>query len=149
MSIIIWAGQFLAAAGDFAHIGALLGGTLGSIYFMGLLIKRSDLSIKDIFNYENGGMNIKTALFPYIILIGSVLLFQIPFISNYLPDIELAFSFPGFTTGLGYAVEAEEAFSPIALFGHPIFFLIISSLSGGILFYIKGHLKPEGVKKNL
>lgn len=147
MSIIMWAGQFIAAAGDFAHIGALLGGTLGSIYFMAILIKRSDLSIKDILGYENGGMNIKTALFPYIVLIGSVLLFQIPFINNSLPDINLTFSFPGFTTGLGYLVEAEESFSPIALFGHPIFFLIISSLSGGLLYYIKGHLSFAGIKK--
>ncbi|MFW5873732.1 MAG: L-lactate permease, partial [Bacillota bacterium] len=147
MSIIMWSGQFMAAAGDFAHIGALLGGTVGSIYFMVILIKGSDLSIKDIINYENGGMNIKTAVFPYIILIGSVLLFQVPFISNSLPDIKLSFSFPGFTTGLGYLVEAEESFSPIALFGHPIFFLVMSSLAGGLVYYIKGHLQLPGIKK--
>jgi len=145
----MWAGQLIAAAGDFAHIGALLGGTLGSIYFMTILIRGSDLSIRDIFNYENGGMNIKTALFPYIVLIGSVLLFQVPFISNNLPDINLTFSFPGFTTGLGYAVEAEESFSPIALFGHPIFFLVISSLTGGLLYYTKGHLRFPGIKRFL
>ena len=97
--------------------------------------------------FENGGMNIKVAIFPYVLLIVSVLLFQVPFISNIFPDISISLSFPEFTTDLGYYVQAEETFSPINIFSHPIFFLLISSIAGSILYYIKDHLNNEKLKK--
>ncbi|MFW6016491.1 MAG: L-lactate permease [bacterium] len=146
MSILMWTGQLIAAAGNFAHVGALLGGTLGSIYLIIILIKQSDLSFINILNFRRENISIITALFPYIVLISIVFLFQFPFINNLLPDLRITFSFPGFTTGLGYYVEAEESFSSIEIFGHPGFFLVISSLLGGFFYYKRKLLSFSRIK---
>ncbi len=146
MSIFMSSGQLIAAAGDFAHIGALLGGTLGSIYFIFIIIKNSNLSVINILKFKKDGISVIAALFPYITLIIAVFLFQLPFVDNILPDLEIAFSFPEFTTGLGYYVEAEESFSSIEIFGHPGFFLAVSSLLGGVFYYKKNLLSINNIK---
>ena len=149
MSILMALAQLGAAVGDFAHIGSLLGGLVGSIFFLVVLLKQSDFSIRDVLYFKNEDMSILTALFPYVILIGSVLLFQVPIIKNLLPELKLSVSFPGFTTALGYEVAAEKAYSPINLFSHPIFFLILSSTLGGVLFFHNQFLSKSKFTKIL
>jgi lactate permease len=139
--------QLGAAAGNFAHIGSLLAGLAGSIYFLTILIRNSDLSFKEALFYKNERMSLLTAVFPYIVLIASVLIFQLPMIKSLLPDLSFSLSFPGFTTDLGYSVAAEEGYSPISLFSHPIFFLLLASLSGGTLYFYKEQLTKNKVAK--
>ncbi len=147
MSILMSAFQLGAAAGNFAHIGSLLAGLAGSIYFLIILIRNSDLSFKEAVFYKNEKMSLLTAIFPYIVLISSVLIFQIPFIKNLLPNISYSLSFPGFTTELGYQVAAEESYSPISLFSHPIFFLLLASISGGAIYFYKKQLTRNKILK--
>lgn len=147
MGILMGSAQLGAAAGGFAHIGALLGGLTGSIFFLVIMFMNSSMTISRLVRFKDGGMSIATALLPYIVLIGTVLVSQVPTVKSLLPDWQLAFSFPGFTTGLGYEVAAERSFSPIKLFSHPIFFLALASFTGSILFYWKQHLDGDRFKQ--
>ncbi len=144
VSLLIGTAQLIAAAGNFAHIGSLMGGLVGSISLLIILFKKSSISLKELNKIQTSKMHITHAFLPYVILIGTVIVFQFPFITNNLPNIQLDFSFPGFTTGLGYRVLAEESFSPIKLFSHPIFFLVLSSLVGIIIYY-----KNDNIKTNM
>jgi len=134
--------QLAAARFGFPHIGALLGGLMGSALFMVILIYKTDDSIRP----AEKGIPLKAALIPYIVLISTVLITQIPYIANILPDWELAFSFPGYTTGLGFEVEAEANFSPIGLFSHPFFFLVLASLVGFFYYARNRYLTFENIK---
>ncbi|MGM0602160.1 MAG: L-lactate permease [Bacillota bacterium] len=145
MSLLMSSAQLGAAAGDFAHVGSLMAGLVGSTYFLFILFKNSEMSFEDFTSFKDGGMSLTTALFPYSVLIGSVLIFQLPFIKNILPDISFAFSFPAFTTGLGYEVAEEINYSGIHLFSHPIFFLLLASISGGLMYASKNQFKKEYV----
>ena len=136
-----------AAFGGFAHIATLLAGTIGSIYFMIILIKNSDFNLKEAIFYQSNKMTVLTALAPYFILIGFILIFQLSPLSNVLPDYNLSFSFPGFTTGLGHQVAGEPAYATIELFNHPIFYLLLSSSLGIIVYSIKGYLSIDKLKE--
>ncbi|MGM0419667.1 MAG: L-lactate permease [Bacillota bacterium] len=149
MSILMGLAQLGAAAGGFAHVGSLLGGLVGTSFFLIVLVKNVDTSLKEYWRYKAEDMYLLSALLPYAILIGTVLLFQLPFIQSILPDLSLDFSFPGFTTGLGYEVEAEPSFSPIVFFSHPIFFLLLASTAGGALYARRGHLTRSRFKEVL
>jgi len=146
VSILISFAQLIAAAGNFAHIGSLMGGLVGSLSLLIILFKKSSLSLEEFKTIKTSKMHVTYAFLPYVVLIGTVILFQFPFIINNLPKIQLDFSFPGFTTGLGYQVVAEQSFSPIKLFSHPIFFLVISSLIGIIIYYKNNNLKSSMLK---
>lgn len=138
--------QLISAYGDFAQIGSLLAGFAGSLYFLIILIVNSGLSFKESIFFRDKNMTLLTAIFPYAILIVSVLFFQIPTIKNFIPETSISLSFPGYTTGLGYNVSAEQSYSPIALFSHPIFFLLLSSFSGVILYLSKNLLNLKKLK---
>ncbi|MGI6357535.1 MAG: L-lactate permease [Bacillota bacterium] len=75
-------------------------------------------------------LNLGQAVLPYGAIIGLSLLFQI----LKLGSISLAFRFPGFTTALGYAVKAENAYSRIKLFGHPAPVILISALAAFLVY---------------
>ncbi len=146
MTVLMSLAKVGAAIGGFAHIATLLAGTIGSIYFMIILIKNSKLNLKEAFFYETNQMTILTALAPYLILIGSILTFQLSPLSNFLPDYNLSFSFPGFTTGLGHQVASEPAYATIELFNHPVFYLLLSSSLGIIIYIFKGNLNKIKLK---
>lgn len=147
VGLLIGSAQLAAAAGGFAHIGALMGGIVGTVSLLFILFKKTDLTFKDIKNIKTDDMPIGKALLPYAVLIGSVLLFQIPLIKNFLPQLQLDFSFPGFTTNLGYQVSPEQSYSPIKLFSHPIFFLGLSSLIGLYIYIKNKYLSYQKLKK--
>ncbi len=142
MGFMLWAAAFLG----FPHIGSLLAGMSGSALFLVILLYRTEHDSKDAQNIS-GVMPLKHALFPYFLLIISVLIAQIPPVAEFLPEWELAFSFPGYTTGLGFEVSSEPNFSPIGFFTHPFFFLILASTAGIILYSSKKFLRPGEIKE--
>ena len=131
MGLTLWVAAFLG----FPHIGSLLAGMTGSALFLLLLLYHTGPE-KAVDCDASQVMPLKYALFPYLVLILSVLIAQVPPLAVFLPDWELAFSFPGYTTGLGFAVGAETNFSPIGFFTHPFFFLVLSA-GVGLLLYRK------------
>ncbi len=142
ISIVMGAVMLAAARFNFPHIGSLLAGLSGSILFLLILLGRTGEKLK----MPGRVMTLQEALFPYVLLIISVLLAQLPPVAEILPGWELALSFPGFTTGLGFQVSPEPNFSPIGLFSHPFFFLLISSGAGFIFYLFRDHLNPGEVK---
>ena len=79
--------------------------------------------------YANS-LNLGQAVLPYGVIIVLSLFFQV----LKMDKISLAFKFPHFTTALGYAVNAEKAYSKIRLFGHPAPVIAVAALAG-ILVY--------------
>lgn len=77
-----------------------------------------------------GSLTLGQAVLPYGVIIVLSLLFQILNLGSY----SVAFKFPGFTTALGYAVKAENAYSKIKLFGHPAPVIVLSALAGIIVY---------------
>lgn len=147
VSLLIGSAQLAAAAGGFAHVGALMGGIVGTSSLLLVLFKKTDLTLENIKDIKTDYMPITKALLPYTVLIGSVLIFQIPFIKGLLPKLQLDFSFPGFTTNLGYEVSSEQSYSPIKLFSHPIFFLGLSSITGLYIYIKNKYLTYQKFKK--
>ncbi|MFW6026286.1 MAG: L-lactate permease, partial [Candidatus Woesearchaeota archaeon] len=147
MTLLIGAGQLLSAVTKNAHLGSLVGGLLGTLFFMVIIFKNNHLSVSEYLKFQKNDMNIILAILPYLILIISVLFLQIPIIKNIIPQIKLDFSFPSFTTDLGYYVAEEKSFSPIILFEHPFFFLFLSSISAIIIYSKKGLLNVKDLNK--
>ena len=142
LSLAMGAMMLFAAWMGFPHIGSLLAGLTGSALFLALLVLRTGERVK----LPQRVMSLKAALFPYMLLILSVLIAQLPPLAALLPEWELAFSFPGFTTGLGFEVNPEPEFSPIGFFTHPFIFLIISSAAGLVFYRLKDHLQPKALQ---
>ena len=149
MAILMSLAKIGAAFGGFAHIATLLAGTIGSLYFMIILVKNSSFKLKEAVFYQTNEMSVLTALAPYLILIGSILFFQLSPLGNLLPNYNLSFSFPGFTTGLGHQVASEQAYAAIELFNHPVFYLLLSSALGIIIYSAKGYLNKNKLKSIL
>ncbi|MFW6012687.1 MAG: L-lactate permease [Candidatus Bipolaricaulota bacterium] len=135
----------LAAYLGFPHIATLLAGLVGSTIFLSILLYRTQRQTP----LEEGLMPLKSALFPYIVLILSVLATQIPAVSGILPDWEIAFSFPGFTTQLGFEVGPESNYSPIGVFEHPFFFLVLSAGLGAAFYLSRGDLSGRDLRSVL
>src|SRR5690606_10765072 len=77
----------------------------------------------------------------------SILALGIPFIQNFLSQLEFGFPFPGVGTGYDYTVEAADAYSPIAPFTHPGFYLLIAALFGYFWFKSKDAYKDGSLKE--
>src|SRR5690625_577699 len=72
-------------------------------------------------------ISLHQAFMPYYFLtISTVLMLGIPPVTDFLEQFEIGPPFPAVETGYGFEMEAEEAYSPIAPFTHPGFFLLIS-----------------------
>lgn len=147
MTFLIGTGQLIFAMTNNAHLGSLFGGLLGTLFFLVIIFKNNHLSVLEHLKFKKNNMNIIVAILPYLILIFSVLFLQFPIIRNTIPEIKLDFSFPGFTTELGYHVIEEESFSPIKLFEHPFFFLFLSSISTIIIYSKKSLLNIKDLNK--
>ncbi len=140
-TLIMGSMKVFAAVMGFPHIGSLLAGLCGSAFFLGVLLYRTNEGI----DMPAKMMSLRAALFPYILLILSVLTAQLPPVDALLPDWEISLSFPGFTSGLGYEVAAEPEFSPIGIFSHPFTFLLVATFIGIIFYLFKGELEKENV----
>ena len=87
-------------------------------------------------------LSLNEAMMPYYVLtVLSVIGLGIPPISDFLGQFELGFSFPEVATGLDYVVEAEELYSPLTIFTHPGFYLLISSVFAYFWYKSKGAYK--------
>ncbi|MCK8817836.1 L-lactate permease [Natroniella sulfidigena] len=131
----------------FPHLASLLGGLSGSIFF--LIILNRNKKEKERKNKNNEEMSIGLALLPYFILIGTALLSQIPLFKNLLPEWQVGFYYPGFTTLLGYQVRPEEGYAAIELFSHPVTFLLLAGVLGILIYLAKGFLASGQVKEIL
>jgi lactate permease len=58
----------------------------------------------------------------------------------------LAFDFPGSRTGLGWDTSPVEAYTPIALFGHPGFYITLACVLGYVTYRRLGLWSPGGTR---
>lgn len=161
LSLIQGGGQIIVT-----QINPVLGSFVPSIFAMGALIlltkwnrysESSGLEEKTTIlqdpdeeeesEQENrADLSLHQALMPYYVLtVLSVVMLGIPAISDFLGQFELSFSFPEVGTGYNYVTEAVEAYSPLTLFTHPGFYLLISSIFGYIWFKSKNAYKDEAL----
>jgi lactate permease len=84
-------------------------------------------------------MGLSMALLPYGVVIVSVMALAIPPISDALGALEIGPPFPAAETGLGLAIEAEDAYSPFAPLSHPGTFLLLASGVAWIVYHLSGH----------
>ncbi|MCK8826919.1 L-lactate permease [Natroniella acetigena] len=131
----------------FPHLASLLGGLSGSLLF--LILLNGNNKEKKRKNKNNEGMSIKLALLPYFILIGTALISQVPLLENLLPEWSVGFSYPGFTTMLGYQVQPEEGYAVIDFLSHPVTFLLLAGVLGIIIYLLKGFLVSRQIKEIL
>jgi len=143
LTLIMGSTLVVAAYFGFPHIATLLAGLVGSVIFLSILLYHAEQDT----SLGEEKMSLKAALFPYTLLILLVLIIQIPAVSAIIPDWEIAFSFPGFTTGLGFEVSPEINYSPIPVFEHPFSFLILSAGLGGIFYRGRGYLTNRDLKE--
>ncbi|MCK8817519.1 L-lactate permease [Natroniella sulfidigena] len=143
IGLLMGSAQLGAAKFGFAHLATLLGGLAGSLAFF--ILFKGNKRIGDLKQKESRDMGINLALLPYFVLIVAVFIPELPVIKELVPDWELGFSYPGFTTSLGYEVAAEETYAAIDLFSHPFAFLILASIIGGMIYLAKGHLDSSKV----
>lgn len=93
-------------------------------------------------------LSMNQAFMPYYVLtVLSILALGIPFIQNFLSQLEWGFPFPGVETGYDYTVEAVDAYSPIAPFTHPGFYLLVSAIFGYFWFKSKDAYKNDSLKE--
>lgn len=100
-------------------------------------------------------ISIHQAFMPYYVLtVMTVVALGIPFISDFLDQVEFGPPFPETTTGYGFTEDAESAYSPMSL-THPAIYLLIGSLFGVFWYkwlglYESGSAKEiwDGVKGN-
>lgn len=95
-------------------------------------------------------MTFHQAFFPYIVLtIMTLVILLIPPVQSFFSEWKIGFSFPETKTGYGYMNPAETKFSPIALFTHAGFFLLLSAMIGFFYYRKKGWLGKKSHRKIL
>lgn len=97
---------------------------------------------------EGTKLTMNQAMMPYYVLTAlSVVMLGVPAISEFIGQVEFSFGFPEVSTGYDYVVEAEPEYSPLSIFTHPGFYLLISSLFGYFWFKSKGVYADDAVKE--
>lgn len=94
-------------------------------------------------------ISLHQAFMPYYVLsLSSILFLGIPPVQSFIGQLEFGFSFPGVETGYGFAMDAEETYSPIAPFTHPGFYLLISFIFAHF-WYKRLGLQNKETTKNI
>ncbi len=93
-----------------------------------------------------GKMGILTATAPYLFLVVTVSIFQIPRLRDAVSGIGVGFSFPATVTAAGYETAAVSNYAMISLFGHPAPFLTGAALLGVLFYRRRGALDGRGVR---
>lgn len=89
-------------------------------------------------------MNLKTALFPYLVLTGLTLVcLLIPQISQVLSRVKIGFAFPEMETGYGFVTGAEASYSPFVPFQYAGSFLLVSDITTAVFFCRKGCMRAR------
>lgn len=97
---------------------------------------------------EEAHLSLHEAFMPYYVLTGlSLLLLGIPAIQQFLSQLAWGIPFPGSETGYGFAIGAEEAYSPIEPLTHPGVYLLIASAFGYFWFKSKGVYETSALKE--
>ena len=78
-------------------------------------------------------INLFQSVLPYVLIVLLSIAFYI-----IKPGLEFAFSFDGYTTGLGEAVAPEEKYVTFNLLKYPFSIIMMSSLFSMVIFFRKG-----------
>ena len=78
-------------------------------------------------------INLFQSVLPYVLIVVLSIAFYI-----IKPGLEFAFSFDGYTTGLGEAVAPEEKYVTFNLLKYPFSIIMMSSLFSMVIFFRKG-----------
>lgn len=106
----------------------------------------SDKKIKK--NTDN--MKFTQAIMPYIVLtLITLFVLLIPAVKDFFGQIKIGFSFPETSTGYGFINPEVDLFSPLAIFTHAGFFLILSSITGFLFYKRNNFLKKNDLSKIL
>lgn len=98
-------------------------------------------------NEDNGKTGLHEALLPYYALtVISLIVLLIKPLKSFLGQWATGFSFPEFTTGLGFVSEGSGNYSPIAWLTHSGFFLLLSALLPALYYITKGNLSWGGMR---
>ncbi|QHJ70348.1 L-lactate permease [Planococcus halotolerans] len=88
---------------------------------------------------EESDMSLNQAFLPYYALtILSVLALGIPFIQDFLSQLNFGIPFPGIETGYDFTIAGVDSYSPIEPLTHPGTYLLISSVIAYFWFKSKG-----------
>lgn len=86
-------------------------------------------------------MPLTTALAPYLVLILLIMgVLLIPPVKETLEIFRIGLPFPGMETGMGIAIEEEEAYSAFSPLTHPGTFLLVSAVIAFVLFKARQHI---------
>ena len=135
MSIVL---NVLARIGMMSVIGLLTGlsGVVAGFFISKLREKKSEPT-----RLYSAELNLFEAILPYLLIVVFSVTF---FILN--PTLTIDFSFPGYTTQLGYVVPYEESYVSLNVLKSPITVILLSSLIGSIVFYKKKTLNVSVAK---
>ena len=89
-------------------------------------------------NASSKGIGFHTAFLPYYLLFGLSIVGNIPWIHNLGAGLFLALDYPGFDTGRGYAVQAQEVYGQINLLHHPAPLIVASLVISYAVYRARG-----------
>ena len=93
--------------------------------------------------HEEKEMSLLTALAPYLVLIGLIVVaLLIGPVNALLGSVRLGFPFPELQTGTGFVTPGSESYRSFAPLTHPGTFLLLSALFAFLLFRAKGEIRP-------
>lgn len=93
-------------------------------------------------------MTLVQAFIPYFVLSAlTLIVLLVKPVNAFLGQFSIGFAFPETQTGYGYVNAASSCFSPLAIFTHASFFLLLSALVGLVYYKNHGWIKNGGVKR--
>ena len=132
MAIGVWAMALIGSAQIAAIVPGLIGCGVGWLVFRTpLLARRPQPVVASPESYHgephrDTGPGFHLAFLPYYLLLAFSILSQIPAIKELGSGWYWGLDFPATVTGLGFAVDAEEAYARIGLLRHPAPLIILS-----------------------
>ncbi len=130
MDVIMWALNVLGAA----PVSSMLPGLVGTLilWIAGRMPwyrvpARSAAAVPDRLSF-------RWAFLPYTLLTVFSIAAQVPAVKDVASAARFALDYPAQSTSLGFSVEAQEAYAPIRLVGHPAPLLLLSALATYVVF---------------
>lgn len=140
LSISMGSMLFLMAKLEMYSVIGLLTGLTGLIICF--IINKFSKKKKEYIKLYKNDINLFQAVLPYLLII----IFSISFyILN--PTLSIGFNFPGYTTGLGTKIVAENDYVTFNVLKYPFIIIMISSAISMMVFYKKKVLKKKSMQK--
>ncbi len=138
MDALMWALNLLGAA----PVASMLPGLLGSLLVW--LAGRTGLYHAPAKGTADAPARVpfRWAFLPYALLTVLSLVAQLPAVKDAASPLRFALRYPALATSRGFAVEAQAAYAPIRLVGHPAPLLLLSALLTWLAYRARGHWKP-------